>query len=180
MQFSDQLKIPKDRIAVLLGEKGQTKKKIENSTKTKLNINSIEGDVIIYSDDGFKILMAKNIITAIARGFNPEIAFILLDEENKIDIIYIKELLRNKNKSSLVRVKSRLIGTEGKARKLIEKLSNTNISIYGKTVSIIGNHENVDIAERAVKNLIQGSKHGSVYSFIEKERKSKITNVNQF
>src|SRR3989338_3196412 len=118
MQFSDQLKIPKDRVAVLLGEKGQTKKEIEASTKTRLNVNSIEGDVLIYSDDGFKILMAKNIVTAISRGFNPKIALNLLDQDNSIEIIDIKRLLRNKTKNSLIRVRSRLIGTGGKARKL--------------------------------------------------------------
>lgn len=172
MQFSDQLKIPKDRVAVLIGGKGQIKKEIESSTNIKLNINSVEGDVIIYGDDGLKILMAKNIITAIARGFNPKIAFNLLDEVNSIEVIDIKELLRNKTKNSLVRVRSRLIGKEGKARKLMEKLTKTDISICGKTVSIIGNSENVDIARRAVVNLIRGSKHGNVYSFIEKEKKN--------
>ena len=174
MQFSDQLKIPGDRIAVLLGEKGQIKKKIESSTLTKVSINSKDGDVIIYGDDGFRILMAKNIIIAISRGFNPQIAFNLLDEENNIEVIDIKGLLRNKTKNSLERVRSRLIGTAGTARKLIEQLTNTDISVYGKTVSIIGNHNNVEIAKRAVTNLILGSKHGNVYSFIEKEKKKHI------
>ena len=172
MQFLDQLKIPKDRIGVLLGENGQIKKKIEVSTLTKVDVNSAEGDVVIYGDDGLKILMAKNIIHAIARGFNPMIAFQLLEEDKNIEMLDIKELLRNKTKNAIIRVRSRIIGKEGRARKLIEKMTDTEISVYGKTVAVIGTHNNVIVTKRAITNLILGSRHGNVYAFIEKEMKS--------
>jgi len=71
----------------------------------------------------------------------------------------------------LRRIKARLIGREGLARELIERLANVEISIYGKTISIIGNATNLNVARHAVINLLQGSKHGNVYSYLEKQRK---------
>ena len=76
-----------------------------------------------------------------------------------------------KSKNDLIRLKSRIIGTEGKARKTIEKRTNTNISIYGKTVSIIGGRQGVQVAKRAVENLLRGSQHNKVYSWIERQIK---------
>ena len=61
-----------------------------------------------------------------------------------------------------MRIKARLICT-----KVIEKLTNTNLVIYGKTVSIIGRHEDVINAKEAVKYLLEGAPHGNVYNFLE-------------
>ena len=41
-----ELKIPKARVAVLIGEKGSTKRLLEKKLKIKLNI-STEGDVML-------------------------------------------------------------------------------------------------------------------------------------
>lgn len=168
----DQTRIPKERIAVLIGKKGETKKKISQVTNTKLQINSKDGDVIIRGENGLDIYIAKKIITAIGRGFNPEIALTLLNEENDIEIINIQGFTRN-TKNDLERIKGRLIGKEGIARKLMENITNVEISIYGKTISIIGNLVNLNIARHGVINLLQGSKHGKVYSYLEKQRKAK-------
>ena len=50
-------------------------------------------------------------------------------------------------------------------------MTNTSICVYGKTVGIIGKQENTSLAEHAIINLLQGSKHGNVYAFIEKQKK---------
>ncbi len=170
--FQEGLKIPKKRIAVLIGEKGKTKREIERFTSTKLTINSEEGDVIIESQESINVFNTKPIIQSIGRGFNPEIALNLIDEENILEIIDITDFSK-KSKKDLIRLKSRLIGTNGKARKMIEMLTHTEICVYGKTVSIIGEHDNVHLAKRAITNLLQGSKHGNVYGFIEKTKKKR-------
>lgn len=166
----DEIRVPKDRIAVLIGKKGETKRKISKLTKTKLQINSKEGDIIINGENGLDVYITKKIISAIGRGFNPEIALSLLEENNDIEIIDIYHFSR-KTKNNLARIKARLIGREGKARELIEQLAEVEISVYGKTVSIIGNQINLNIARHAIINLLQGSKHGNVYSYLEKQRK---------
>ena len=112
-----------------------------------------------------------NVVKAIARGFNPDIALKLLDEDTSIEIISLDEFSRSKK--DMIRLKSRLIGTQGRARSHLEELTSTNISVYGKTISIIGRTDDVFIARQGIINLINGSKHGNVYLFIEKQKKKR-------
>ena len=163
----EELKIPKERISMLVGTKGTTKKKIEDLTKTKIDVNSETGDVTVEGDS-LNCFNCLNIVKAIGRGFNPEIALKLLDENFTLEIISIEEFTRNRK--DIIRVRSRLIGTKGKARENLEEISNTDIEIYGKTVSIIGKVENVIVAKQGITNLLHGSKHGNVYSYMEKQK----------
>jgi ribosomal RNA assembly protein len=57
----------------------------------------------------------------------------------------------------------RLIGREGRTRRIIEETTNTYVSIYGDTVAIIGEEEDVRAAEEAVIDLINGAPHSAVY-----------------
>ncbi|MBU1203620.1 MAG: KH domain-containing protein [Nanoarchaeota archaeon] len=163
----EQLKIPKERIACLIGTKGETKKLIEKTTRTRIQISSEEGDIIIRSEDPIKAYLCKEIIKAIGRGFNPKIALSLTEEGNYLEIIEIKEFAR-KTKNDLSRLKSRLIGKKGKAREEIEKLSNTKLSVHGKTVCIIGKQEELMTARQAIIKLLQGAKHQNVYFYIKR------------
>lgn len=167
--FQEIIKIPRDRIAVLIGIKGEDKRLIEKHTKTKLDIDSKEGEVTISGEDNFQVYLTKSIINAIARGFSPKTSLDLLQENNILEIINIQDYA-GKSKNKLTRLKSRVIGTQGKARKTIQSLSNTNIIIYGRTISIIGEPESVMQAKRSIENLLKGSKHGSVYYKLEREK----------
>ena len=164
------IKIPKDRIAVLIGTKGKIKKAIESATKSKLKVDSKEGDVFISGDDSLGLMTAKEVIQAIGRGFNPEKALILLKPDYCIEIVSITDYARNTKKDAL-RLKGRVIGAGGKSRKTIEFLTETNISVYGKTISIVGEIDKVMLAKRAIENLLQGSPHSKVYSWLENKRK---------
>ncbi len=160
------VKIPKERVAVLIGKKGATKKLIERNTHTKLTVDK-EGSVVI-NGDSLDVFEANSVVKAIGRGFNPDIALTLLNEENCMEIINIKDFT-GKSEKKFIRRKSRLIGTNGKARKVIEKMTNTEVSIYGKTVTIIGHLENVSIAKRGTEILLRGAPHGNAYKYIERE-----------
>ena len=165
-----EIKIPKARVAVLLGVKGKTKRKIEEKTNTKLKVNSKDGEVEILGES-FESYQAEPIIRAIARGFNPEIALSLKDEENCFELVDIKHYSGN-SKKKFSRVKSRLIGTRGKCRKTIEQIADVKISIYGKTIGIIGGIEKVHLARIALLDILRGAPHGPVYKKLE-ERISK-------
>ena len=160
------LKIPKDRVGVLIGKKGEIKRLIEKNTGTKLFVDK-EGGVVI-DGEGVNVFNANTIVKAIGRGFNPHAALTLLEEENNIEIINIKDFA-GKSGKKLVRIKARLIGTQGKARRVIENMTNTEIVIYGKTISIIGKVENVDVAKRGTEILLRGAPHGNAYKYIERE-----------
>ncbi len=171
--YSNELKITKDRISVVIGKQGFTKRQIESKTKTKLNIDSKEGNVTISGGDSLDVYNTTNIITAIGRGFNPRIALLLLKENFVLEIIDIRDF-SGRSKTRQIRIKSRVIGKKGKARSTIEEITGTHMSIYGKTVSVIGEVERAFIARRAVEMLLSGSKHSNVFSWLERQLDKKI------
>jgi ribosomal RNA assembly protein len=172
-EFQYEIKLPKDRIAVLIGKKGQIKNELEQDTKTSITIDSKEGDVFIRGDDALDLYVTKEIVTAIARGFNPDVAKYLLKQDYSFELIRMDEFV--KSKSSQLRLKGRVIGKEGKSRNNIEFLTDTNICVYGKTIGIIGRTEEVTNARRAIESLLSGSPHANVFKWLEKKRReSKI------
>jgi len=168
-EYSYALKIPVERIAVLIGKGGATKAEIESETGCRLNIDSKEGEVEIKSSDSIKLYTAKDIVRAVARGFNPKTALCLLKQDYVLDIIELRQIM--KSIAQMQRLKGRVIGEGGKARKTIEGLTDTSISVYGKTIAIIGEASNVTTAKRAVQSLLSGSNHSTVYNWLEKKRK---------
>ena len=112
----------------------------------------------------------KEIIKAIARGFNPKVALWLLKQDYAFEMIDMKDIA-GKSKNMLERLKGRVIGKGGKSREEIERLTETYISVYGKTIGIIGEITQVSIARQAAAMLLQGSMHKTVYSFLEKKKK---------
>lgn len=169
-EFGYELKIPRDRVAVLIGQKGETKKHIESVTKTKINVDSKEGDVSIKGKDALSMYAAKEIVRAIGRGFNPEIAQLLLKQDYSFELINLTDYARSKNDEK--RLKGRVIGEKGKSRNTIEDLTESSISVYGKTIAIIGEINSVSLARRAVESLLSGSPHANVYKWLEKQRRN--------
>ncbi len=168
MEFRHELKIPTGRLAVLIGKKGEVKDRIEKATNTKIKVDSDEGDIFIEGKDGLGIYTANEVISAIGRGFNPERALLLL----KTDYVYEQINMNDhaKTKKTLQRLKGRVIGSEGKCRKLIEELAECDICVYGKTIGIIGETDCVAVAKRAIEMLLKGSQHATVYRWLEKQR----------
>lgn len=168
-EYSYVLKIPKERIAVLIGKNGETKKDLEEATSIEIDVDSQEGEITMTGDDAIKLYTSREVIKAIARGFNPEVAKNLLKQDYIYEQISIKDFVKNEN--HLHRLKGRVIGTEGKSRQMIEDLSEANVSVYGKTIGIIGLSENVDTARRAIEALLTGSPHSNVYKWLEKQKR---------
>jgi len=168
------VKIPKERIGVLIGPNGETKREIEENLNVRLEVNSGSGDVTINlnedSNDPFQLFRARDIVLAIGRGFSPQRAFRLMrNEDDILTIIDLREIF-GKNKSDIKRVKGRIIGKDGKTRRIIEESTETYISVYGHTVSIIGGVEGSRIAREAIDMLIRGSQHATVYRFLQRKR----------
>ena len=171
-EFSYELKIPEERVAVLIGKDGETKKNVEEETKCKLDISK-EGDVIITGEDGMLLYAAKDVVKAIGRGFNPDIALLLLKPDYAFEMIEMKDIA-GKSQNTMLRLKGRVIGKGGKSREEIERLTDTYISVYGKTIGIIGETANVALAHQAVGMLLGGSMHKTVFQFLEKKKKEMV------
>jgi ribosomal RNA assembly protein len=170
-EFSYELRIPKERVAVLIGKKGQTKRALERETKTKITVSSEEGEIKIVGEDALLLYLAREIIRAVGRGFNPDIATQLLKQDYAFELITIQDYARNPN--DLERLRGRVIGEGGKSRRTIEELTQTNICVSGKTIGIIGPAEYIADARRAIDSLLTGSPHAHVYHWLERRRKER-------
>ena len=168
--------VPKDRIGVLIGAGGETMREIEDRAEVRLDIDSETGSVRVESvGDPILGLNGPDIVKAIGRGFAPEDAFRLLDDEMQLfDLIDIDAATRNKK--DLRRKKGRLIGESGRTRELMAELSGADVVIYGTTLGIIGSPEQVDAVRSAAEMILDGAPHGAVYSFLERRHNEMQTN----
>ena len=167
--FSYELRISKSRVAVLIGKEGSVKRSLEEATHTKINVDSKEGEVFVSGEDALGLYTAREIIKSIGRGFNPDIAKLLLKPDYVFESVDVSEFV--KSKDSMLRLKGRVIGKEGKSRRLIEELTECSISVFGKTISVIGLPEPVSNARRAIESLLKGSTHANVYKWLERRRR---------
>ena len=166
--MKEYVKIPLERVAVVIGQNGGVKELIEEKSMTSLNIDSQTGDVEIDIKDPIKGMRTKEVVNAIARGFSPEKAFLLFDKDllmfETIDLSNIA-----KTEKDLERIKGRIIGSTGKTRDVFENLTGAHISVYGKTVSFIGYPEQNTVVRAGIDMILKGSIQKVVYKFLEKK-----------
>jgi len=163
--------IPLERVGVVIGREGVTKAKIEEAFNSRLLIQSETGviDIVPQADsaDPTTILRARDVVLAIGRGFSPERALKLVDDDVVLDVIDLRETI-GKNEREIARLKGRVIGREGKIRRLIEEMTNAKISVYGHTISMLGDYETVTAAREAIELLLKGKQHSTVYKLLRK------------
>ena len=163
--------IPLDRLGVLIGKDGSIKNKIEQVFKVRLIIQSENGIVEIVpsevSDDPTTILRARDVVFAIARGFSPQRGLMLIDDDIVLDVIDLRETF-GRNDRDIARLKGRVIGREGKIRRLIEEMTSAQVSVYGHTIAMLGEFETVTAAREAIELLLKGKQHSTVYKLLRK------------
>ncbi|MEM4541825.1 MAG: KH domain-containing protein [Desulfurococcaceae archaeon] len=165
-------KIPTERVGVLLANNGSVKKEIEEKTKTIITVNPDTGAVVIEPafphTSALDLMKAQNIVKAIGYGFSPERAFRLLEDDQTLEVVDVRQYVGNKP-NHVRRVLGRVIGEEGRARRTLEELTSTYISVYEPYVAIIGDYETANIAKRAIEMLIEGRMHSTVYKYVDRE-----------
>ena len=166
------IKIPEERVGVLIGPKGNVKKKIMLKTKATIEVDSGEGEVTV-SGEGEGFFKAQDIVKAIGRGFSPERAFTLLKDDYLLKVIDITEYA-GKNRSNQKAKRGRVIGRQGMTRVEIEKYTHCLISVHGKTVAIIGLADEIEAAAKAVEMLLEGAKHETMEYFMRGGRKERF------
>ncbi len=167
--------IPDERKNILIGKNGYTRKRIEQKTRTKIEI----GNDVKIEGESLDVMKTEQIIKAIGRGFTPRKALILLDDEYQLTVIS----LVGETQNTIKRLFARVIGRDGKTRRRIEQDTRTVISVYGKTVAIIGKSNELDYARNAVEQILRGRSHGYVYKRLDcskrKRQKQKPEIENQ-
>lgn len=166
-------RIPMDRLGVLIGPEGRTKKALEDRTGVHVDVDSKTGEVTIdesRSDDPSLGLRVKDVVTAIARGFSEARALRLLEDGTNLRIYSVKDYADKRPRR--LQLKGRVIGAHGRTRSLIEELTGAYVSVYGLTVAVIGRTFPMDVACRAVEMLLRGSQHAAVYRYLEGMRRA--------
>jgi ribosomal RNA assembly protein len=174
MAFRETIKVPLERIGVIVGHDGRVKGRVEELTNVQLEV-SPDGVVTISAvpEAGDPVLAwkARDIIRAMARGFSPSNALTLVDEDSRLLIISLRDSVGS-SPDQLKRVAGRIIGERGRTRRAVEQITETKISVYGHTVSIIGTDPGIEYAARAVNMLIEGLPHANVYKYLENMRRA--------
>ncbi|VFJ13057.1 KH domain-containing protein [Candidatus Nitrosocosmicus franklandus] len=171
------VKVSKDRIGSIVGKNGKVKAEIESRCNAYVDVDGETGDVSIRmkNQDSLTqsgVFKASEIVLAISKGFSPERAFRLLSDECILQLVDLREY-SGKSLNSLDRIKSRLIGQNGKFRKNLEDFSGTDISIYGHFAGFIGTYDETSLALNAILMICKGSSHKSVYHMLEEHKRKK-------
>ena len=171
MSFEQSVRIPVERVGAVIGKEGGTKKFLEEEMGVKLQVDSREGLVTVRSESALKAdpFSATRVIEAIGRGFSPQKARRLLDQGTALEVIDLRDY-SGRSANSLERIRGRVIGLRGKSRRVIEELTGCHLSVYGRTVAIIGEAGEVQNASQAVRSLATGSQHKTVYNTLQKAR----------
>lgn len=171
MSFERVLKVPSERVGVLIGKGGETKKNLEKMCGVELVIDGKSGEIIVKTSaiDDSDPLRAVNIIEAVGRGFSPQRASKLMESDTVLEIMDLRDY-GGKSENALERIRGRIIGLHGKSRRVIEELTGSYISVFGRTVAVIGNMTDAKLAKDAITMLAEGSAHKSVYQMLQRER----------
>lgn len=168
------VRIPQERVGVLIGPDGAVRRKLEKLFQVQLSIDSEGGEVIIVpvegQEDPTANLKAQSAVQAIGRGFPPEKALELRKDDFMLEIIDLRDLVP-KSRRTIARIKARIIGRGGRARQIIEETTDALVCVYGNTVSLIGGPNEVEIAKDAIYKLVGGSEHKTVYRYLSYMRR---------
>lgn len=141
-------------------------KKALPDLKKRLSLKiSLEGKKLTIEGEALDEYEALQILEAISFGFSAKQAQKLIDRDFTFRRTNIKKFTHRTDKEA---VRARVIGKEGKVKKTLETLTNSDIVIRGNEIGIICPEESINYMITALSNLIRGSKQSSIYSFLER------------
>ena len=168
------IRIPQDRVGVVIGPHGATRKILSERSGLPVTVDS-ELNEVSFDDkapgaDPLMVLKMRDIVRALGRGFSPEHAMRLFSDDAYFELLDIHDY-SGKNKARVRQVTARIVGSEGKTRRIIEETTECHLAIYGHTVAIVGTLGHIGDAKQAVDMILNGAEHASVYRFLEGQRR---------
>ncbi len=168
--MEETIKVTQQRIPVIIGHQGTTKRNIEKATHTRLDIDSHTGDIVIVGGNNYyDIYNAKKLLSAVSRGFSPDDAFMILKDDYTIEVITLDDML-GKSESRLEQIKGRVIGRNGSIKAMLEKQFHCKISVFGKTISVIAKADDVSEIQKIITAIVGGCKHTTVFKMLKSSK----------
>ncbi len=162
-------------------------KKAKEIVRQKKLLEKIKQHGVTFEVDGntayisgksaLEVLSAKNVINAFNRGFDAAISSLLLDDDYDLVVISLRDYSNSEKRA--MQLKGRVIGTRGIIKQRLMKETSCYINVYGKTISIIGQIQDISIAQSAIEMILNGAKHDSVFSMINKRKVEVYLNGNR-
>jgi len=159
------VRIPKERVAVLIGKEGSTKEMLERELNVRI---SVRGNEVVLEGEPSAIYFAEPVIRAIGRGFNPKTALKLKEGDYQLHIIDLHDYYNTEN--AVKRVAGRVIGRKGSIRRDIERATDSHISVYGHTVAVIAPYYALEPVLKVLEMIIRGAKHSTALNYLARMR----------
>ncbi len=163
--------IPRKRYEKLMNEP-ELRLLCEEKCSVKLVLEG--NNTVKIEGESTKVFFSKDVIVAFGRGFAMKECLKLLEDDYGLEIVDLKRF--GTSKKNIARLKSRIIGKEGKSIKTIESLSSCKLSVRGNKVAILGKYDELGNVREAILKLIEGKKHSTVYRFLEAANRRKKIN----
>jgi ribosomal RNA assembly protein len=136
-----------------------------------LEFNPKDLTVEFESEDPFIELKAKDVLTALGMGGVPyREALRLFSDEFMLKIVDMREITGDKERD-IRRILARIIGAEGKTKRIIEEITEVHMTICNDQIFLIGRLEGVELASDAIDAIVRGSPHKKVYHLLEAGRR---------
>ncbi len=119
------------------------------------------------NENPYNALKVASVIRALGLGFSVNDALKLMSDEYQLEVIDLKATLGG-SPETIRRIKGRIIGEGGKAKKILQEYTSAVISIYEHYVAVISTNEQMPIVRKAIDMLIEGREHSTVYKFLDK------------
>lgn len=149
----------------------KNKKRLEKILNVKI---SNKGKDVTIEGTPEAEYVAEKVIESLDFGFPFSVATMIKKEEYLFEILNIKSFTKRKNLSE---IKARIIGTQGQTLKTLSELTRCNFEIKDNQVGIVGHPEYIKNAQEAIIQIIQGSKQGNTYAWLEKNQVKPIVDL---
>ena len=163
------LKVPDDSISFFEKE---TLSSLSEETGAEIQFNKKDQNIQVEHAESVKEIDVLEVLKAIFMGFDYTNAMKLFrNPMTRLEVINIKD--KTRNYKEFRRQKGRVIGENGKAKRVMSDLTDASIEVYNDKVGIVGEINDAIKAREAVMKILNGSPHSHVYNSLEKYKRKK-------
>ncbi len=158
------LRIPQKQVPVFRKNENAFKHELEEALHASITVEET-GVIEAEAAEAIDEIVLQDIIRAIGAGFQKDEALLLLEEDTVLHLIDVTEFAKSKKDEQ--RLKGRVIGRNGKMKRVVERETGTSLSIAEKSIAIIGKHENLYIAKCVIEYILSGKPYSAALHYAQ-------------